>query len=255
MKYNLKKISATLALGLVSVAPYAQTIITDRPTQSVSTEIIPKGGVQLETGFAVEIMQREGVELNNRSIVAPNTLIRIPVSNRIEFRLGNTLRYNKMETNNFPVEGNWSVDDVQAGFKWKLTSGESDRTQIALMSHVVLPTGSNFNQSFGVINKILVAKSFANGVSTGYNIGYDYLGTGNGNLTYAVNVVFPVHEKIGFYLEPYGAYNNFEDLIVNADAGLTYLLKDKFQLDYSFGIGLNNRMNYHALGFSVLFAK
>lgn len=252
MKTNL---IAALLTTFTLVNSFAQTIITDRPTQSVSTEIIPRGGVQLETGFAVEIMEIGDLSLNMRSIVAPNTLMRIPIANRIEFRLSNTLRYNKIETNNFPIEGKWNIDDIQAGFKWKLTNDESSRTQLALMSHAVLPTGSDFNVRLGIINKLLVARSYANGVSTGYNIGYDYLGEGNGNLTYAINVVFPVHEKIGFYIEPYGTYNNFETLIANADAGLTYLVKDKFQLDYSFGVGLNNRMNYHALGFSILFNK
>jgi hypothetical protein len=36
--------------------------------------------------------------------------------------------------------------------------------------------------------------------------------------------------------------------VLNFDAGLTYLVKDNVQLDFSFGTGLTHKMNYISLG-------
>lgn len=240
----------SLVVGCNSIG---QSIITDRPTQTVSTEVVPLGGVQLEAGMGIAIVGTEETQLSSRSFHIPTTLIRLPLLNRLEFRLENTVRYSRVELEESVSDGKWLMDDLQAGFKWKITGGGSNRPQIALMSHAVIPTGSSFNKSFGVINKLLISRTFENGVNTTYNLGYDYLGEDNAHFTYAASITFPVHKSVSFYFEPFGTFADAENFIINTDAGLTFLIKDKYQLDYSFGVGLNNRMNYQALGFSVLF--
>ena len=57
-------------------------------------------------------------------------------------------------------------------------------------------------------------------------------------------------DKLSAYIEPFGEYFNFSDFYINADTGITYLLRDNFQLDISFGTGLNYKINYVAFGFS-----
>ena len=55
-----------------------------------------------------------------------------------------------------------------------------------------------------------------------------------------------VGEKAGCYIEMYGSGDNE----MNMDAGFTYMLGHNFQLDWSFGTGIDHTMNYTALGFS-----
>ena len=59
-----------------------------------------------------------------------------------------------------------------------------------------------------------------------------------------------INDKVGVYLETYGDIVEFQELLVNFDTGLTYLVKDNLQLDFSFGTGINHTMNYISLGFS-----
>ncbi|MCF6294947.1 MAG: hypothetical protein L3J25_04595 [Flavobacteriaceae bacterium] len=39
------------------------------------------------------------------------------------------------------------------------------------------------------------------------------------------------------------------------NSGITYLIQDNFQLDASYGTGLNNNMNYFALGLGINISK
>jgi hypothetical protein len=57
------------------------------------------------------------------------------------------------------------------------------------------------------------------------------------------------------YAEAFGNYVEFEDLESNINAGMTYLISDHIQLDYSYGMGLNRVMNYHSVGVSVRLPK
>ncbi len=47
----------------------------------------------------------------------------------------------------------------------------------------------------------------------------------------------------------------FEDTILNFDAGFTYLPNPNVQLDFSFGTGINDTMNYLSVGCSWLIPK
>ena len=57
--------------------------------------------------------------------------------------------------------------------------------------------------------------------------------------------------RVGLYVEAFGDFVNFEDWVHKMDAGITYLVSDNIQLDYSLGWGLNQVMNYHSLGISL----
>ena len=49
--------------------------------------------------------------------------------------------------------------------------------------------------------------------------------------------------------------NEFDIHEANFDAGLTYLIQDNFQLDASFGTGINHNMNYFSVGASINISK
>ena len=84
----------------------------------------------------------------------------------------------------------------------------------------------------------------------GYNLGYNYYGIGNGDLTYSLVLGIGLSDKMGMYVETFGEYFDFAELTSNFDSGLTYLVKDNLQLDFSLGLGLTQIMNDFSLGFS-----
>ena len=106
------------------------------------------------------------------------------------------------------------------------------------------------NDKVGTINKLSISHAISEKIGFGYNVGYDYFGTGSGNLTYSVALGISLSDKIGFYVEPYDEFTEFENHLASFDTGFTYLLKDNFQLDISYGTGLNYGMNYFSTGFS-----
>ena len=59
-----------------------------------------------------------------------------------------------------------------------------------------------------------------------------------------------VSEKLSIYGESFGSVfvNNIP--LSNFDYGLAYVVKSNIQVDLSFGLGLNNEMNYQSIGFS-----
>ena len=82
----------------------------------------------------------------------------------------------------------------------------------------------------------------------GFNLGYNYLGLGRGHLTYSTVLGVGVNEKVAIYVEPYGELIDMAEFVLNFDTGLTYLVKDNVQLDFSFGTGLTHKMNYISIG-------
>ena len=60
-----------------------------------------------------------------------------------------------------------------------------------------------------------------------------------------------LNERISAYVEPYGQISGFEDSEANINMGMTYLIKDNLQLDYSYGTGLNNISNFMSIGCSI----
>ncbi len=117
---------------------------------------------------------------------------------------------------------------------------------------MILPTGTKevSFEKLGTINKLSISHELTDNIGLGYNLGYDYFGYQNGFLTYSVVLGIAISERVSMYLEPYGSIGIFDEHLANFDAGITYLVKDNFQLDFSFGTGINYTMNYLSAGFS-----
>ena len=103
----------------------------------------------------------------------------------------------------------------------------------------------------GVINKLCFSHNTNSKIGLGYNIGYNYFENNTGDFTYSLVFGYPLTKKINVFIEPYGETSEFEEHLSNINMGLTYLLADKIQLDYSFGTGLNNSFSFMSIGFSI----
>lgn len=138
------------------------------------------------------------------------------------------------------------------GAKWQFFISENNTTEIAFLSHAVIPTGSSelSVHSFATINKLAFSHVLCESSGIGYNLGYNYFGTGNGDLVYSVSFGYSLNDKTAIFIEPYGELADFSQFLINADTGVTYLIRPNLQADFSFGAGLNQKMNYISLGIS-----
>lgn len=248
-----KFISTSLLLLLfINSSIYAQTIVTDRPDQTESSSTVPKGSFQIETGVLIGFSNNNG--FSERQILAPSTLFRYGIAKGIELRVVNQFESIKNRNTSEKVNG---ISDLEIGTKFQIFQKEDVNIEIAFLSHLILPTGSKdlTIDKLGSINKLSISHSISEMVGIGYNVGYDYFGTGRGDFTYSLVLAIGLTPKLGIYLEPYGGIIEFENHEANFDAGITYLIQNNFQLDVSFGTGINHNMNYVAVGASINISK
>ena len=230
----------------------AQTIVTDRPDQTESSSTIALGSLQIEAGFLHQLSDMDGFK--ELHVLAPTTLFRYGVMNKVELRFG--IQYESVRDRVFQKTFD-GISDLEVGAKVQLFKKEDHKTQIAFLTHLLLPTGPKqlTNDRLGSINKLAISHALNKTVDIGYNIGYDYFGVGKGNFTYSLVFGVTVFENFGVYIEPYGEAVNLKTQVTSLDSGVTYLLQDNIQLDFSFGTGLNHDMDYFAVGCSINIAR
>jgi hypothetical protein len=228
---------------VLSIGQIKAQIVTDRPDQTESSSTVGKGNLQIEAGLLIGFAGED--ENVVRQILAPTTLFRYGITEGIELRLLSQLESIKIQDQ--VAQG---ISDIEVGAKIQLFQKEESRFEVAFLSHLLVPTGSeNLSlESFGTINKLAISQEINETLGLGYNLGYNYFGRGSGMLTYSAVLGVGVNDKVAIYVEPYGELVDMEEFVLNFDAGLTYLVKDNLQLDFSFGTGLTHRMNYISLG-------
>ena len=251
-KKKFRNILLVIISFSVCIIGYGQEIITDRPDQTESSSTIPINSFQIETGMLFEQVDACNFESNTWSL--PTTLLRFGITKIIELRLAN--QFSSIYSKNEEQTYNFGFGDLEFGTKIQILRNENINTEIAFITHIVFPFGDKriSNEQLGSISKLSISHQIANNVSIGYNIGYNYFGQSNGIGTYSVAIGFGLGEKLGFYIEPYGEWINFETWASNLDGGFTYLLQPNIQLDISYGVGLNYHMHYASVGFSWIIA-
>jgi|TARA_Y100000589_G_scaffold259899_1_gene249565 hypothetical protein len=238
-----------LTIGLFSKKLNAQ-IVTDRPDQTESSSTVPKGSLQLESGILI------GYEGENqeriRQLLLPTNLFRYGVSNWLELRILNQYELHKLGKNR--LEG---ISDLEIGTKIQMLKDESKSTEMAFLTHLIIPTGTDelSSEKFGSSNKLSISHEVSENISIGYNLGYNYFGEEKGDFTYSIALGVGINSKVGIYIEPYGEIANMDEFIANFDTGLTYLANENLQFDFSFGTGINWKMNYMSIGCSWLIKK
>ena len=228
MKLKLIFIVLLISNSLV----FSQSIITDRPDQTESSSTIKD--VQIESGLLIE-----------SDIYMHGTLLRLAMTDNIEVRVFNQFEFIKRDDRIL-------ISDLEIGAKIELYQKENSNIEMAFLSHIIVPTGSAIitNDKIGTINKLCISHPTDHKIGVGYNIGYNYFGSGRGDLTYSVVLGSSLTDKASIYIEPYGEFGNLDYSISNLNYGLTYLINDNFQLDSSSGIGLNYDMSFVSFGFS-----
>ncbi len=241
----IRKCFIILLLGGFAVNLTAQSIITDRPDQTESSSTVPHKSFQIEAGILFGDLNNEA----QRLYLLPTTLFRYGLTRGIELRLGENLVNYKSESTS---ETRFGFSDLEFGAKFQILKREEKNTEIAFLSHAVFPTGSDglSIDGYGTINKLALSHELNSFLGLGYNVGYDYFGNSWGAFTYSIALGAGFNEKLGAYLEFYGLSSDLTGFLVNFDSGLTYLIQENLQIDFSFALGLNHRMNYFAVGVS-----
>ena len=224
-----------MAVGTAS----AQTpdLVTDRPDQTESATAVPRGLVQVETGYLLS--RDDGVD----TFEAPGTLVRIGLGARTELRVGHAGVIGSARRH--------GAGDSEVGAKVNLLPAADGWTpQLALIGGLSLPTGDEPFSSDGVDPSILMAfaHELSPRLSLGYNLGAAWESSADrpdreASLLYTLALGIGVTERLGAFLEVFGNRRTSGRAAtdVSVDGGLTFLLTRTVQFDLYVGRGLHGQ--------------
>ena len=221
-----------MSAGAVGASAQAQApeLVTDRPDQTESAVAVPRGSLQVETGYLFA-RALDGVDTHT----APGTLVRIGLGGRTELRLGNA--------GIIGSGGRRGAGDSEIGAKVNLIpDAEGWRPQLAFLGGLSLPTGAEGYSSDAVDPSFLFA--FAHDLtprlSLGYNAGAAWESYGPDRyalVVYSLVLGVSLTDRLGTFLEIFGDRQVTGAMSTSAsvDAGFTLLLDDLVQWDVSVG--------------------
>ena len=208
--------------------------VTDRPDQTESAAVVPRGLLQVETGY---LFARDG-DVDGYAV--PGTLFRIGLGGRLELRIGHV--------GIVGGAGRYGAGDSELGAKINLIArADGWRPELALLGGLSLPTGDHGFSSDGVDPSFLVA--FAHELrprlSLGYNVGAAWESSADrlnrdAFLMYSLVLGVRLTDRLGTFLELFGDRQTTGTSATSAsvDGGLTWLVTDIVQVDVSVGRGL-----------------
>lgn len=232
---------------------YIPPIATDRPDQTESPYLVPKGMFQIETGCWIENDNNSTTHTKNKAY--NTTLFKIGISKQMELRLiteylGSKTYNRNRDTVLNKVNG---MNSVAIGTKIFISEQRGIIPKTSLIAHLQLPywgykdfRPAHLAPRFRFTMQNTISERF----SLSYNLGAEWDGvTEQATAIYTISLAIGLIDRLGMYVEGYGFLtensnkdNQFNGSYSNdhrVDAGFTYLLRNNFQLDVSGGIGLS----------------
>ncbi len=243
---NRKYIILALLFTSLSYGQEKEPIATDRPDQTETPAIVPKGMFQMENGFSYEKNNS-----HEDGFVLPSSLLKYGLNDNFELRL--ILEYSTSKLDGQTISG---LNPVLVGMKVKICDEKGIIPKTSLIGHVLLPNlASNDLKADHVAStfRFTMQHSLTDKISLGYNLGAEWDGiTPDATFIYTLTTGFALSEKSGAYVELYGFAPEQDIAYHSFDGGFTYLLSNNFMLDVSGGFGLTEEAPdyFGALGFS-----
>jgi len=226
-------------------------IRADRPGQSHTAYLTPKGYFQMEHGFNITDTDPGFV------YSYPSSVWKYGVNDNFEIRL-NTDFVTIQKEPNPDLNG---FRPISAGFKTKLAEQHGVLPKIAFIGEMTFPgvVDADFETTYFAPSLIL---TFQHDVSDFLTISYDggavWDGeTGEPDFLYSLEPSVNISDRLGLFAELYGKTPQRQDgeLDLRVDAGLSYVIGNDLLLDFSAGQGIssNAKESFIELGVSYRF--
>jgi hypothetical protein len=215
-------------------------IITDRPDQTESPSLVPRGGVQVELGAAIESDKVENVKFTNYTYAT--ALIKYGINENFELRLINEYLGSKTKLNESKPTLTNGISPLALGVKIKIAEEKGFWPQTSFIGHINLKTGSsNFAPHYTAADfRFTFAHTLSDRFSLSYNLGAEWNGeTPDAAFLYTLSVGYVITPRLGAFIESYSFFPEGYKGDHRIDAGLTFKFSPLVQWDVSGGIGLN----------------
>ncbi len=234
-------------LFLHSQTKHAQVeMITDRPDQTESPRVVPKGFLQVETGMMFE--KTDNPFLKDEIFTYNTTLLRYGLLENLELRLGFDLMQIKTFNTNGSNDFESGLGPLLAGFKIGISKEKGWLPEMGLLGSVFLssPAAKSFEtEDIGGEIRFSMSHTLSDRLNFSYNLGIGWDGNNTGAAyLYTITFGYGITDKLSFFGELYGDFP--ENSVANNlfDAGFTYLNSNNIQLDVSAGSSFDTDQNY-----------
>lgn len=256
-------------LMAASATAFSQEMSTDRPDQTESSWVVPKGIVQIETGVSLgsdapnNLPDAAITSLTLQDIGLASTLVRVGLLERLELRLetGYVMEQSEWKQAVGQTEQSFSeslngADALAVGVKVGIAQEDGPFPETSLILHATLPVGNeSFRPSHAVPDfRFTLSHSLTETVSLGYNLGAEWSDDGAPpNGIYTLVVGSDLAESVGGFLELFGTLSPEGAPHHTLDGGVTWGLHQNLQLDAAAGVGLTDAAEDFFVGAGVSF--
>lgn len=233
-------------LSLYGYSQEIEPIQTDRPDQTETPAIVPKGMFQVESGFS---FQKN--DSNSQTNALPSTLWKYGVNENFELRLITEFVSEKMGDKT--ISG---LNPILVGCKIKISDEKGIFPKTSFIGHVLLPNMAStpFKSDFFAPEfRFVMQHTLSKKMTFSYNLGAEWDGISpEATFIYTITTGYSFTDKFGSYIELFGFAPEKDKANHSFDGGITYLINNNFMLDLSSGIGITNNApeHYIAIGFS-----
>lgn len=235
-----------ISFGLFAQNDTIPNIDTDRPTNSTSAILVPKGAFQIETGLMYNTDLSDSFKRDEINVLG--TFLRYGVFDNFELRLFGSFSSVDYSNTDLGIDSTLNgFGNLSVGFKVHVAEEKGLRPELAIVADMTLrhvgSEGLHPTYSYPV-SKIAASNTLSKKFSLGYNLGFAYNGEdADGFFIYSAILYYSVIPKLAIFVEPYGNFdqNDFPNHYV--DGGLMYLISKNIQLDLSGGLSVGDNIN------------
>lgn len=244
MKYSLLLFVVLFSYG--TFAQQVEPIQADRPDQTETPALVPKGMFQLEAGFTYQKNKP-----NSTSLALPTALWKYGVNENFELRLITELAVDK----DFDQQTS-GINPILIGCKIKIAEEKGIFPKTSIIGHMSIPNAASTpykTEFYAPEFRFVMQHTLSERFSLSYNLGSEWDGiTPKPTFINTLTTGCAITEKLGSYIELFGFAPQKQTANHSFDGGITYLITNDFMLDLSSGVGLTELAPdyYCAFGFS-----
>jgi hypothetical protein len=220
-----------LLTASVSSAQYSETIATGRPGQAIGPRTLGASVFQFQSGFTYTIVDFEDTQFTT---LAQSNVFRVGIWERLD--INGVLVWQTDEFSGTMENTSMSgISNSQLGLRYSVMTNKGWRPSVGIQGRVLLKLQDKAyrRESLGTNFVLATGNRLTKSLSLTTNWGLAHSGNnGRPAYSYAINLSAGVTEKIGVFIELYGGLN---DLQTFSDTGISYLVNDNLQLDFSLG--------------------
>lgn len=222
-------------LGITSVQAQEDTISAERPSESQSPNLVPKGYLQLEAG-----VRKEGSG-HDYLLYHPRSILRYGLSRHLELRVeldaADEISYSKQEKA-------YGLRPIEVGFKTPLLEEQGWVPKTTLLAMVGIPTwaakGHQVLHAFPLL-RLLMEHKLTEKLELDYNAGAEWDGESTQpRWVFTIEPQMMVSRHWQVFVEAYGRWQKGKAPEHVVDAGLGYFVSRHVKLDLIAGKGLSH---------------